>query len=199
MNIEYEKNVYILFPNFFCKNELFEITSIVESFHEAWKKDNFEFYSEKAVNSAYLTGTKYLDNSNRVKLFKFISSNEIVDVVDDLPFHKPVFMNIQLFFNPVNLSQKNYWHRDSQYHLSAEEQKQALKGPEVIHFRVALKDEFGLEVVPETHKRWDSNEEENVRLEKSAKIFCCNDEHSILPSETDLVKGESEGVTPRVY
>jgi len=169
MNNDYEKNGYVLFRDFFTEEELSKITPTVEKFHENWKQHNFEFYSEKAVNSSYLTGTKYLDNVNRENLFQFISLSKIINVLEKLPFHKPAFMNTQLFFNPVNLNQKNYWHRDPQYHLSIIEQKEALNGPEVIHFRVALKDEPGLELVPETHKRWDSIEEGNVRLEKSGR------------------------------
>jgi len=62
-------------------------------------------------------------------------------------------MNTQLFFNPVNDGQKNYWHRDSQYHLSIEEQKEALVGPDVVHFRIPLTNEPGIELVPCTHQR----------------------------------------------
>jgi ectoine hydroxylase-related dioxygenase (phytanoyl-CoA dioxygenase family) len=77
------------------------------------------------------------------------------------------FMNSQLFFNPINPEQKNYWHRDPQYHLTLEQQKQALCGPQVIHFRVPLVDEIGLELVPSSHKRWDNPQQLNVRLEQN--------------------------------
>ncbi len=78
-------------------------------------------------------------------------------------------MNTQLFFNPVDSQQKNYWHRDPQYHLSLAQQQQALAGPEVVHVRIPLADEPGIELIPGTHKRWDSKEELDVRLERSGK------------------------------
>ena len=96
-------------------------------------------------------------------------------------------MNTQLFFNPVNHEQKNYWHRDPQYHLSIDQQKQALLGPEVIHFRIALEDEPGIELVPGSHKRWDSDEELAVRLEVSGQK---NDQDISSGLSIPLAKGD---------
>ena len=78
-------------------------------------------------------------------------------------------MNTQLFFNPYNKTQKNYWHRDPQYHLTLAEQEEALEGPEVLHIRVALEDEPGIELIPGSHKRWDSSEEIDTRLEQNGR------------------------------
>jgi ectoine hydroxylase-related dioxygenase (phytanoyl-CoA dioxygenase family) len=169
MNNDYDNNGFVLINKFLKNSELDQITPTIERFHESWKKDNHSFYHKKAVNSAHLTGTKYLDESDRIKLFQLVSSDKLIDIVSSLPFKQPAFMNTQLFFNPVNQDQKNYWHRDPQYHLSIEEQKQALEGPEVIHFRIALEDEAGIELVPGSHRHWDSEEELNIRLEVSGQ------------------------------
>jgi hypothetical protein len=37
----------------------------------------------------------------------------------------------------------------------------------VIHFRLPLHDELGIELIPGTHKNWDSAEELDVRLEQN--------------------------------
>lgn len=169
MNNHYNKKGFALVSHFLDNNELERISPAVERFHESWKLDNHSFYQEKAVNSADLTGTKYLAENDRMKLFQLISSDKLMDIVSSLPFRQAAFMNLQLFFNPVNLKQKNYWHRDPQYHLSIEEQKQALEGPEIIHFRIALEDEPGIELIPGSHRRWDSEEELNIRLELSGQ------------------------------
>ncbi|MEP1448201.1 MAG: hypothetical protein ABJK37_19010 [Paraglaciecola sp.] len=47
-------------------------------------------------------------------------------------------MGSQLFFDPFKPQQANYWHRDPQYHLSVEEQKSALTGPDILHVRIPL-------------------------------------------------------------
>lgn len=153
----------------FTDSELQELTKVVFEFHEAWKLKNSEFYSEKAVNSAYITGTEYLDEEKRIVLFKFIGSSKLMKVVSDVMLKPAAFMNTQLFFNPTNSVQNNCWHRDPQYHLSVNEQKEALSGPEVVHFRIPLVNEPGIELVPGTHKRWDTDEELDVRLENNGR------------------------------
>ena len=167
MSNEYEKNGYLIVRRFFKEYELQELRAVVREFHESWKQKNAAFYSEKAVNSSGLTGKEHLKESNRELLFKFIGSPKLMDIVTLIMSNRPTFMNTQLFFNPVNKAQNNYWHRDSQYHLSIKEQKQALVGPDVIHFRIPLANEPGIELVPGTHKRWDTKQELDVRLERN--------------------------------
>ena len=167
MTNEYEKNGYFVIRDFFKASELKALQEVVLEFHESWKKKNADFYAEKAVNSAYLTGSEHLNEARRKQLFNFIGSDKLMDVVASVIEHCPAFMNTQLFFNPVNKAQKNYWHRDPQYHLSVAEQQEALKGPNVVHFRIPLLDEPGMELVPGSHKKWDSQEELDVRLENN--------------------------------
>ncbi|MDT8429662.1 MAG: phytanoyl-CoA dioxygenase family protein [Pseudomonadales bacterium] len=167
MNREYKESGYFVVRHLFTEEELRELAKAVLEFHGSWKCKNSEFYSKKAVNSAYITGTEHLGESKRNVLFKFIGSSRLMKVVSDVIPERPAFMNTQLFFNPVNADQKNYWHRDSQYHMTAEEQQEALSGPNVVHFRIPLANEPGIELVPGTHKRWDTDEELDVRLENN--------------------------------
>jgi ectoine hydroxylase-related dioxygenase (phytanoyl-CoA dioxygenase family) len=169
MKNEYIKNGYLHIKNLFNVQEIAPITDVIKIFHSAWQADNRDFYESQAVNSAYLTNKKHLNSEQRNTIFRFVSATKLMNIVAQTTIIDPAFMNTQLFFNPVNLQQKNYWHRDPQYHLSVEEQQAALKGPEVIHFRIALADEPGIELIPGTHKRWDNKEELDIRLERSAK------------------------------
>lgn len=165
MQKTYNENGYFVLKNFFNEEEIKELTTVLNSFHNSWKTKNKTFYDEKAINSAYITGREHLNDHNRAKLFNFIASIKLMNVATSVLSRRPTFMNTQLFFNPVTQSQKNYWHRDPQYHLKVDEQKSALKGPDVVHFRIPLFKEFGIELVPGTHKRWDNSEEQDVRLE----------------------------------
>lgn len=166
----YETDGYFVLKGFYQEAELQILREIALSFHESWKQANAAIYAARAINSAYLTGQQHLQPRDREVLFKLIASTKLMDVVTSVMGDSPAFMNTQLFFDPVNRAQRNYWHRDPQYHLSLEEQKQlALLGPNVVHFRVPLFDEPGIEVIPETHKRWDSEEELDVRLERKGR------------------------------
>jgi len=169
MNIEYDDNGYLVVKNLFVENELQVLQLVIRQFHQSWMQDNARLYAERAINSAYLTARKYLNDSERESLFKFIGSAKLMDVVNSVVVGSPAFMNTQLFFDPVNKDQKNYWHRDPQYHMSVQEQKEALLGADVLHFRIPLVDEPGVELVPGTHRRWDSHEELDVRLEQNGR------------------------------
>ncbi len=169
MAANYNTDGYTVIKEFLTPGEIKPIKDILQEFHDLWINDNSEFYSSKALNSAYLTGKKYLSDNKRQMLFNLIASSKLAAIYTSLFSIQPMFMNTQLFFNPVNLQQANYWHRDPQYHLSAVQQQEALKGPAVVHFRIPLADEPGLEVVPGTHKRWDTEEELDIRLGDGGK------------------------------
>lgn len=169
MNQEYRENGYFVVRELFDKSELQGLEMVLVEFHKSWKRKNGDFYSEKAVNSAYITGTEHLRENQRQALFEFIGSTKLMSIVHSVISDRPMFMNTQLFFDPVNEEQKNYWHRDPQYHLTVEEQKEALSGPDVVHFRIPLRKERGIELVPGTHKRWDTGEELDIRLEYKNK------------------------------
>lgn len=166
MNEEYREEGYFVVKSLFNKDELLKLREVLAKFHESWKSKNIQFYAGKAVNSAGITGTEHLNELDRTTLFSFIGSAKMMSVLYSVIPDMPSFMNTQLFFNPVNQNQKNYWHRDPQYHLSIEEQKEALDGTNVVHFRIPLVNEPGVELVPGTHKRWDTKDELDVRLEQ---------------------------------
>ncbi|ROR97971.1 ectoine hydroxylase-related dioxygenase (phytanoyl-CoA dioxygenase family) [Sinobacterium caligoides] len=165
MNQDYEEHGYFVQRNFFSEDELRPLKRLLTNFHHAWQQQHASDYAERAVNSAYITGREHLNEQQRLQLFHFIASTKLMRIVNDVLAEGATFMNSQLFFDPANPAQKNYWHRDPQYHLSIDEQKTALSGPEVVHLRIPLVDEPGIELIPGSHRRWDSNEELAVRLQ----------------------------------
>jgi ectoine hydroxylase-related dioxygenase (phytanoyl-CoA dioxygenase family) len=162
---DYENKGYFVIRQFFSHNEIILIREVISTFHESWKQENEEFYMQEAFNSSLITGSEYLSEDERIKLFNFISSTKMMNIIEEIIENKPVFMNTQLFFNPVNCEQKDFWHRDCQYDHDVEMQKKLIKETQVVHLRVPIFDEPGLELIPGTHKRWDSEEEFNVRYE----------------------------------
>ncbi|MBU3002377.1 phytanoyl-CoA dioxygenase family protein [Paraglaciecola arctica] len=145
-------------------SKLGAVKLVAEQFHRLWCADNYEFYTTKAINSSGLTSGQYLTEKQRLLLFKLVSHRQLVSAVKQV-IPQPLFVGTQLFFDPVNPKQPNYWHRDPQYDLSIEDQKLALEGPEPLHVRIPLTADPGIEVIPGSHKTWDSDEELQVRLE----------------------------------
>lgn len=159
---------YKYIPNFLTEDELRDIERVCDTFHSQWLKENEEFYKNRAINSAYLTHSNKCSSQDRMVLFELIGSCKIRDELKSI-FIKgdPAFLNTQLFFDPFNKSQENYWHRDIQYtDHSIEEQKLALENSvnNVVHFRLALKDENGIELIPGSHARWDTDQEFKTRM-----------------------------------
>ncbi|WP_017222274.1 phytanoyl-CoA dioxygenase family protein [Moritella dasanensis] len=169
LNSEYDEQGYFVIRNYFSAAEISALREVVLKFHEAWKEDNIQFYRSEAFNSSVITGIDYLECDDRLTLFNFISSKKMMDAVESVIPANAAFMNTQLFFNPVNPKQKDFWHRDCQYDYEVEQQKIAVQETQVVHLRVPLFDERGMELVPGTHKRWDNEEEFYVRQEINGK------------------------------
>lgn len=145
-----------------------EVESILRIFHQQWLKNNEDVFKRGAINSAYITKDCDLSDKQRQSLLKFVSSFSVVDVARSILGLDIKFLNTQIFFNPYNRDQKNYWHRDIQYtDLSLNQQQEILTLGEsqVIHLRIAIADEPGLEVIPGSHHRWDTEEEWQVRMQ----------------------------------
>jgi len=169
LNSSYDEQGYFVIRNYFNPSELSVLRNVILKFHQLWKDDNQDFYQEDAFNSSLITGSKYLEPDDRVKLFNFISCQKLMAVVDSVIPTKPAFMNTQLFFNPFNQQQNSFWHRDCQYDHEVDGQKKAIEETQVLHLRVPLFDELGMELIPGTHKRWDSDEELAVRQEEKGR------------------------------
>lgn len=169
LNAQYKDLGYFVVKNYFTQAEIFSLREVVLKFHHAWIADNKTFYQEEAFNSSVITGKKYLNDVDRMALFKFISSTKMMAMVKTVIPNNPAFMNTQLFFNPVNPNQKDFWHRDCQYDHDIDVQKTVINSTQVVHLRVPLFDELGMELVPGTHQRWDNEDEFNVRQEIKGK------------------------------
>lgn len=167
---DYEEHGYFVIRNYFNTTEMALLRESILAFHTAWKDDNKTFYEEEAFNSSLITGSQYLGKKDRTTLFNFISSPKMMSVIDSVITTLPGFMNTQLFFDPFNHQQDNFWHRDCQYDYDIEEQKHVISDTQVVHFRVPIFDEPGMELVPGSHKRWDNEEEYNVRQEEKNRV-----------------------------
>lgn len=170
MHEYYQQNGYLLKRDLFTEKELNRVEDILCEFHDEWIKQNRDHYEKAAINSAYITHADTLSPSNRETLFAFISDNRMQGIARQLIPQQPAFMNTQLFFNPQNPEQKNYWHRDIQYtSYNIARQKRMLLTSNVLHFRVPLADEPGVELVPGTHARWDNTREFETRMAENGR------------------------------
>ncbi len=167
---DYHDSGFIHFENFFGEKELQEIERVLKKFHKSWLSANEKDYKQGCINSHSITAGDYISEHERLEVFKFISQEKIREIISSIFPAKAVFLNTQLFFDPFNPRQHNYWHRDIQYTgLNIESQKEKIQQQNVVHFRIPFKPELGIELIPGTHKNWDLPEEEETRLAQNGR------------------------------
>ena len=160
---------YMVAKNLFSQLDIETLTKIVDRIHDQWLNENrADFIEHKLVNMHSLTNPRYFANHEpeRLLFFQTIASNRLVKLLNSMFGDEVYFHNTQLFFNPFENQRLPYWHRDMQYSpiddsiLKDEQQKMVN-----LHVRIPLIQEKGVELIPVTHKRWDTEIERNVRLE----------------------------------
>lgn len=166
----YRAQGFVRLCGFFTESEVDALQKTLIAFHESWLQQNEALYRKGAINSAYLTDDAIARDETRRQLFQVIGDVRITHVLEALVFEPQAFLNTQLFFDPKNPAQSNYWHRDIQYTgLSLDEQKARFSCINMLHLRLALRDEPGLELMPGTHRRWDTEEEFAVRMKQAGR------------------------------
>lgn len=166
----YPTEGYFYLPQFFQPNELQQIEPILEKFHQQWLIDHQEEYQTRLINSHSLTSSTVLTQEERLVLFQFIAGERFQPLLSALFPEQALFLNTQLFFDPFNKEQKNYWHRDIQYTgMPIEDQQKSILTQNVLHFRIPFQEEEGIELIPGTHRSWDLPAEQDTRLGQNGK------------------------------
>lgn len=200
---QFRKVGFLHLKSFFHRKQLIEIHALVAEAHENWVRLNDQALKKGSVNSAYLTSPLYCrPDFKRDCIFHFIQMTPIVHLASALMNGQPYFMNTQLFFNPVIKEKEPYWHRDIQYSgLPKERQMDVILKDHVLHFRIPFSEDPGLEFIPGSHLRWDTEEEEKVRLELAGRRNCDALPGSIkVPhSPTDLLVFSAHLIHKGVY
>lgn len=188
---KYNESGYVVLRNFFSDVEISLFDDHVDRIFRQWMKDHkSEIFNHRLVNMHSLTCSEYFEGASekRVEFFKVIASSKLTNTIEEIfgsDFH---FHNTQFFFNPSNKARLPYWHRDLQYSpvddlIQCNEQKNMLS----LHVRIPLVEEQGVEIIPGSHKRWDTKLEHDVRLEMNGHI-----NNEALPNAvlTSLVPGD---------
>ncbi|MEM9484836.1 MAG: phytanoyl-CoA dioxygenase family protein [Cyanobacteria bacterium P01_F01_bin.116] len=166
---QFETQGYTILQNFFEPEEIDQFTLIVDRIYSQWREENYHaLVEQQLINMHSLTHPQYFPSGSveRVTFFNLIASAKLTHALTQLFRTDIYFHNTQLFFNPHNTEKQPYWHRDLQYSpiddaVQAAEQHNMLS----LHVRIPLVSETGLELIPDSHCRWDTELERNVRFE----------------------------------
>ena len=166
---QFEGQGYVVLNKIFEKNEIDQITHIVDRIYGQWREENHHaLVEQQLINMHSLTHPKYFaDHSHeRLQFFNLMASAKLAEALECMSGREIYFHNTQLFFNPYQNGKQPYWHRDLQYSpiddaVQAAEQHNMLS----LHARIPLVAEKGVELIPKSHIRWDTALERNVRFE----------------------------------
>ncbi|ASP49762.1 phytanoyl-CoA dioxygenase family protein [Cognaticolwellia beringensis] len=166
---QYDDMGYVVIRDFLSDIEILAISKHVNSIFESWMCSNkTEIFEHKLVNMHSLTQQVFFEDTpeKRVDFFNSISPVKLTNLLESMFGSEIYFHNTQLFFNPLNSKRLPYWHRDMQYSpISDDIQKAEQKNMVSLHIRIPLVKEKGVEIIPGTHKRWDTDLERDVRFE----------------------------------
>ena len=160
---------YVIVKKIFSQPDIEKLAKIVDRVYDQWLSENrVDFIEHRLVNMHALTSPRYFvdHEAERLLFFQTIASNGLTQLMNSMFGDDIYFHNTQLFFNPFENKRLPYWHRDMQYSLIDDAiLKNEQRNMVSLHVRIPLIPEQGVELIPGTHKRWDTELERDVRLE----------------------------------
>ena len=163
----YQQQGFLHLPGFYRPHELVDLEAVLRKHHQAWLLQHQAAYQNGLINSHSLTADSALTEPDKNVLFQIIAAPALLAQLAPIFPQAPRFLNTQLFFDPHQRNQNNYWHRDVQYTgLNEAAQRNVILQQNVVHCRIAMRPEHGIELIAGSHQRWDSEQEYAVRMGK---------------------------------
>jgi len=165
----FDSQGYLIVKNLFSAPEIEKLTTIVDRIVDQWLSENrADVINHQLINMHSLTNPRYFESreTERLLFFQMLAAKQLTKLLDSMFGDGIYFHNTQLFFNPFEHSKRPYWHRDMQYSpIDDAVQKNEQLNMLPLHVRISLIREQGIELIPGTHNRWDTDLERDVRLE----------------------------------
>ena len=163
----YQQQGFLHLPGFYRPHELADLNTVLLKHHQAWLIQHQAAYQNGLINSHSLSADPALSEEDKTVLFQTIAAPALLAQLASIFPQAPRFLNTQLFFDPYHSDQRNYWHRDVQYTgLNEAAQRNVILLQNVVHCRIAMRPELGIELIAGSHQRWDSDQEYAVRMGK---------------------------------
>ena len=163
----YQQQGFLHLPGFYRPHELADLNTVLLKHHQAWLIQHQAAYQNGLINSHSLSAAPALSEEDKTVLFQTIAAPALLAQLASIFPQAPRFLNTQLFFDPYHSDQRNYWHRDVQYTgLNEAAQRNVILQQNVVHCRIAMRPELGIELIAGSHQRWDSDQEYAVRMGK---------------------------------
>ncbi len=152
-----------------------DLLVLCESILAQWRENNPETGERgggpDATVMRHLNHSGYFaDTKQRGKrdILHLVADKKVLAVCQAILTEEPLFRCTSLFMNPQETSLDGNWHRDSQFHCPEEEDEKRFiaaggAGGGSVQLQIALVPSDDVEVVPASHRRWDTEEEYAIR------------------------------------
>jgi hypothetical protein len=174
----WQENGYLILRNAFDPARIKSLREICESTFEQWKRESFKdgepfgyCYEPKAWNLIHLNHPKYHTQQPErlAHLLDAVADPLVLKIIAQLFREDAVMMQCNLYIDPPGEGFIGSWHRDAQFFPGTDDAKERrdvaeeADPPRELHMHIPLVPTAATEVVPGSHRRWDSDEELQVR------------------------------------
>lgn len=173
--VRWQEDGCIIVPELIHAGRAARLADIVEPVLSQWRIANPETGKPgggpDATVMRHLNHPEYFRSAERpdlVALLQAVADPAVLNVCHEILAASPLFRCTSLFMNPQIHSSDGNWHRDSQFHHPDEDEEQAAiaAGGELgrsVQLQIALVPSDDVEVVPGSHRRWDTEAEYAIR------------------------------------
>lgn len=175
LHAQWQERGYIVVRGLLGAERSARLRAIAESVLDQWRINNPE--NGKPGGDANATVMRHLNHSgyfsaqqgeDRREMLRAIADPQVLSVGRAILGEEVLFRCTSLFMNPLERSLDGNWHRDSQFHCPLEEDEKRMianagQGGTSIQLQVALVPSDDVEVVPGSHRRWDTPAEYAIR------------------------------------
>ena len=171
---QWNEQGFISVKNLLNKEEVAHLLKICNRIKQAFEKTDQGNGSETHC-MRHLNHTDYYANhKNEYETFmNAICHEKILKIANSILNEKTMFRTTSYFFEPKSGMKDGNWHRDTQFGEKDETRekeiiiKAASMPAQSIQLQIALEPSQDIEYVPFSHKRWDTDEENNIRLKNN--------------------------------
>jgi hypothetical protein len=161
---EWERDGYFVLEAFATPDERAELRGVCDLVLERMLAER-EAVGD-ATNIAFLTQRRWFgdDLAPLARMLRWIASPRVRERLEPLGPSPLLFFNTQYFHEQARRAWDGPWHRDTQFEAAdAAEERARMRSSTAIHFRIACEPDDRLELVPGSHRRWDSPDEHAIR------------------------------------
>ena len=169
----------VVVPGIYDPARVERLRGICESILQQWRVRNPETGQpgggagggDDATVMRHLNHPGYFDGNAEALgvVLNAVADDAVLDVARAILQEEPLFRCTSLFFNPLHTSKDGDWHRDSQFMTKTDEAEKAMLARDAeasstsIQMQIALVPSDDIEVVPGSHRRWDTDAEYYIR------------------------------------